>query len=952
MAVRTLVMIGAVVSASAALAADAIVPADPQLGRPADFNLDIYPVLESKCLACHSRTVHEGDLVLESVETILKGGGSGAAVVAGKPDESLLFKVCARLEEPFMPPQPNKAAAMPLTPGELGLFKQWITEGAQPGKANPASQSLAWQTVPQGLKAVFGLALSPDERFIAAGRANRIVIYDVTARQEVAQLADPAIRSVQGPNGSPLYETGVAHLDFVHALAFSPDGNWLASSGYREIKLWERQHDVKLLTQPLGAAAVAAAVSPDGTLAALVLNNNTVRLWNLASGQPGTTIQGFPAAATCAVFLPGGQSVLTGCDDGILRLSKTADGQLAIEWPTGQPVKAVAVTADGKTAITGHADGALRLWSIPEAAPASAPAPLKEIAGHGGAILAIQLRAGANEVVTGCADGQIRRVNLDNGQVEFANGPGGPVTAAAITPSGEFLAAAASSGNLAKIWKRDGQQVAELKGDPAFSAKAVDVTDESVVAKAQQELADAAVKQSEKDVTEREDSLKKAQEAKTKAEQAVAEPQKKVEEAQQKLKAAQEALAQKTDDEGLKKQVTEAEAAVKKEEDALQKAKDAVTSADRAIVLSQQSIDVAKKAVEDRKAQLTAAQQRSQQVEEQLKAAKEAVGQSPRPVGAVAVSPDSRQFATAGDDGLIHLWDAATGKWLETLHGHGGPVRALAYTAAGALLSAGDDQQLIAWDVKPEWKLQAVLGGKPDNTIDISESPMVDRVLCLAFSPDSAKLASGGGDPSRSGEIVLWDVATRAPLRVTTDLHSDTVFGLEFSRDGSRIASCGADKFVKVSEAASGKLLRAYEGHTSHVLGVSWKQDGSSLASCGADNAIKIWNVETGEQRRTISNYAKQVTSIGYVGVTDNLVSSSGDTNVKFHNAGNGGNYRTFGGSTDYVYNALASRDESLVVAAGEDGVIRVWNGKNGQVLATFDPPSASAPAESSTAAR
>ena len=78
---------------------------------------------------------------------------------------------------------------------------------------------------------------------------------------------------------------------------------------------------------------------------------------------------------------------------------------------------------------------------------------------------------------------------------------------------------------------------------------------------------------------------------------------------------------------------------------------------------------------------------------------------------------------------------------------------------------------------------------------------------------------------------------------------------------------------------------------------------------------------------------------VDYVGVSDNLVSCSGDASVKFHNAGNGGNYRTFSGSSDYVYGVSASRDESLVVAAGEDGVIRIWNGKDGQLLFDFPPP-------------
>jgi WD40 repeat protein len=937
------------VATSNLMADDVIAPVDPQLGREVDFNLDVAPILESKCLACHSRTVHESDLVLERVETILAGGGSGPAVVPGKPDESLIYKVCSWSEEPFMPPQPNKAAAMPLTPRELGVLRMWIEAGAKPGQANPASSSFAWQTIPESIQAIYALSLSSDERFVAAARANRLVIYDLPSKREIAKLTDPAIRTVLGTDGAPLYETGAAHLDLIHALAFSPDGNWLASGGYREIKLWQRQRDIKLVEQALGAAAVSLAVNGDGSQAALVLNNNTVRIWNIVSGQPGVTVQGFPMPVTSVDFLPEGNRILTGSEDGLVRIVNSDDGQFLAEWNSGQPVKAVAVASDGKTALTGHADGRLQLWTIPDATPTEPAAPLKIIGDAGPAILSIQMREGANEAVVGSADGQVRRVNLESGGIELATNPGGAAAAVAISANGEILAAAATTANLARSWKRDGQQIADLKSDPALERVAIHAADDSTVAKAQAATADAAMKQAEKDVAEREDSLKKANEAKQKADEAVAEPQKKADESQQKLKAAQEALAGKPDDEALKKGVTDAEAEAKKTGEELQKAKDTVASAERAIQLSQQSIETGKKALEDRKSQLTAAQQNQQKREEGLNSAKQAAQQSPCPVGAVAISPDSSQVATAGDDGLIHLWDAATGKWLDTLHGHAGPIRSLAFTAAGALVSAGDDQKLIVWDVKPQWKLAAVLGGKPDNSIDISASPIVDRVLCLAFSPDGTRLASGGGEPSRGGEIIVWDMASREPVQTLRETHSDTVFGLDFSRDGALLASCGADKFVKVSEAATGKLIRTYEGHTGHVLDVCWKADGGTFASAGADASIKIWNVETGEQRRTINNYSKQVTSIQYIGVGDNLVSGSGDQNVKFHNEGNGGNYRTFGGATDYVFGVAATRDEGLVVAAGEDGVVRVWNGKDGQSIATFAPPAA---AEGQTASR
>jgi WD40 repeat protein len=73
------------------------------------------------------------------------------------------------------------------------------------------------------------------------------------------------------------------------------------------------------------------------------------------------------------------------------------------------------------------------------------------------------------------------------------------------------------------------------------------------------------------------------------------------------------------------------------------------------------------------------------------------------------------------------------------------------------------------------------------------------------------------------------------------------------------------------------------------------------------------------------------------------LVTCGGDPQTRSYTAGNGAVRRQFDGSTDFIYAVTATRDEGIVASAGEDGVIRVWNGTNGEVIATFEPPVAAA---------
>src|SRR5262245_57429729 len=124
--------------------AEPIAIAEVQHQGDVDFEKEVLPIFRRNCLACHSATEAESDLVLESPQTILKGGSEGPAVVAGKSAESLLLKMASRQKEPYMPPPDNDVKAKPLTPQDLGLIKLWIDQGAK-GDVKSASSMITWQ---------------------------------------------------------------------------------------------------------------------------------------------------------------------------------------------------------------------------------------------------------------------------------------------------------------------------------------------------------------------------------------------------------------------------------------------------------------------------------------------------------------------------------------------------------------------------------------------------------------------------------------------------------------------------------------------------------------------------------------------------------------------------------------------------------------------------------------
>jgi len=314
------------------------------------------------------------------------------------------------------------------------------------------------------------------------------------------------------------------------------------------------------------------------------------------------------------------------------------------------------------------------------------------------------------------------------------------------------------------------------------------------------------------------------------------------------------------------------------------------------------------------------------------------------PVRAVAVAPDKSGIAV-GRGNQIHVFDGG-GTYIRTLFdpnlktADGKPVKAahlsiiesLAYSKDGKYIASGSYTEVKIWD--------AALG-IPKHTV----GGFAASVVTLSFSPDSKLLAVGGGAPTEDGEIKVFDVVTG---KVVTDIksgHSDTVYGVCFSPDGKMLATCGADKFVKVWEMPSGKFVKAFEGHTHHVLDVGWKADGKLLASCGADNVVKVWDFEKGEQARTINAHTKQITRLVFIGIKPEFATCSGDQTVKFWNVDNGGNTRNFGGSNDFLYALGVSPDGNIVVTGGEDGLARLYNGANpGQAAKLLLPPGVEAP--------
>ena len=123
-------------------------------------------------------------------------------------------------------------------------------------------------------------------------------------------------------------------------------------------------------------------------------------------------------------------------------------------------------------------------------------------------------------------------------------------------------------------------------------------------------------------------------------------------------------------------------------------------------------------------------------------------------------------------------------------------------------------------------------------------------VMSVVWSPDSTRLASGGGSGGR-GEVFLRDARSGQRLHRFADAQG-RVLAVMWSPRGELLVSGGSDGRLCWWDVQSGECVRMREAHQGAVQSLRISPDGHQLASCGDDGAVKVWDLESGELLRTM----------------------------------------------------------------------------------------------------
>ncbi|MYF91008.1 MAG: T9SS type A sorting domain-containing protein [Gemmatimonadetes bacterium] len=307
-------------------------------------------------------------------------------------------------------------------------------------------------------------------------------------------------------------------------------------------------------------------------------------------------------------------------------------------------------------------------------------------------------------------------------------------------------------------------------------------------------------------------------------------------------------------------------------------------------------------------------------------------------VYSVAFSPDGSTIVSGSEDGTVRLWDVVTHTNTAILEGHTGVVSSVAFSPHGTIIASGsEDETVKLWDVaaaaQPQpFGLVKISGDDQQGTpgaalpnsliVEVKDqygSPLpnaqvtftitagegklsgqftveqvttdangrAERTLTLGPGPGTYTLVrvSDGrslviftaGTPdvprSRDGDYWTWHL----PDGAITRLGKGWILDIAYSADGTRLA-VGSSVGVWVYNALTGAEIDFLTGHTSEVRSVAFNPDGSTLASGSWDRTIRLWNADTGQHLNTLTEHRSAVNSIAFNPDGSTLASGSGSS--------------------------------------------------------------------------
>ena len=594
------------------------------------------------------------------------------------------------------------------------------------------------------------IAISPDKHTVALGNLDGTIMIRDANNEETLHI-------LKGPQGQ------------VYILAFSPDGNILASvSDYligneREVLLWDMTTGKKLksLVSPTNSNIFGLAFSQDGNILAAAPNDGTIRLWDIESGEMIQVLSGTSTVPRSMSFTPDNEYLVTGSrrqagigGEGLIQIWDVSNGINVHYFLGGKNVQALELNSEGNIIASGHIDGEIYIWDMDR------KQEIMSLSGHTDSITNLAFSSDGNKIASASKDRTVRTWDLATGTQDgiINDFAGQRVTAQSISPNFNSMAIS---------WQKN------IYGDSYQEGGFVDIVDlfsgvhYSVIPNYPSWLNEISFSPDERTLALSLHNIVKVWD-----------------------------LVNKRELHSLEGHVDQI--------DSLE------FSPDGKVLASREQDNIIH--LWD-----TATGEELIQLEGDVEGGYN-----------LAFSPDGGIVASGSKNGAIHLWNVITGEQQNTLIGHNTGIDGLVISGDGKrLISSSYDETVRMWDLDKGEEIIVLSGyqggyfsgdndliispqnkyfafGREDGSILVGElttgnehvilNSQQDRLTNLAFSPDEKILASSSID----GTISIWDMNDGSLLKILTGLILLNNNRVYFSKDGNYLITFSWDGTIRM----------------------------------------------------------------------------------------------------------------------------------------------------------
>ena len=353
----------------------------------------------------------------------------------------------------------------PLPPEEIKLLERWVAEGA---KYDGTSSAEDWTfllrktrtvAIPEAYPAtvpITALAFNPDGEQIAASGYHEITFWKTVDGVLDHRLAGLAERT--------------------YAIVSSGDGKWLATASgdpgqYGLVRLWSLEKKVARPVRDLSEsqdAVFAVAFSPDSKRLATAGADRTIRVYETDTGKLLLQIEDHADWIFDIAFSPDGTRLASGSRDKTSKVFDVVKKEPLVTF-TGhaQPVYTVAFSPDGKTVTSGGEDNEIRVWTTDGEAK-----QVREIGGFGGAVFKLRYSPDGKLLAACSGDKSVRLFKAENhSPLRTLSGHTDWVYALAFAPDSKSLVSGSWDGEV-RLWNlADGKALRAFIAAPGFKGK-------------------------------------------------------------------------------------------------------------------------------------------------------------------------------------------------------------------------------------------------------------------------------------------------------------------------------------------------------------------------------------------------------------------------------------------------------------------------------------------------